>query len=425
MVKKKVEKPRREVTKRQLSRWQQQQRRQRIIFGLGTFIIVAVVGILGVGWFIGQYQPMHQTVIIVNDTEFNMGYYVDMLKLQGRNQPAEYMPYIADSAVNGIKQNELIKQGALKLGFSVSDKEVNKQLKDSDLPINDALRDLTRTQMLIRKLRDEYFEQEVPVFAEQKHVMAMLLESEQQANESRAKLENGESFAELAGELSLNALSKAKKGDLGWHPESILTESLGTSIPEGYVFSSEAGVLSLPLYDEEITKEVGYWLIKVLGKNEEDEEAHVMAMLLGSEEEAEDVRARLEAGEDFATLAEELSQYAESKENGGDLGMVTPDTITPAFDEFVFNPELEIEMLSQPIRDETVTTNGGYWLVKVVDEDDNRQIEDDDRDLLKAKALEAWVTSLLFDPENRVDDSYLDEEKKAWAIEQAMKGLRR
>jgi len=422
LVKKKVEKPRREVTKRQLSRWQQQKRRQRIIFGLGTFIIVAVVGILGVGWFIGQYQPMRQTVIRVNDTEFNMEYYIEMLKLQGRNQSAEYMPYLANIVVQNIEQNELIKQGALKLGSSVSDEAVNKALKDSDLSINDALRDLTRTQMLINKLQDEYFEQQVPVFAEQKHIMAMLLESEQQANEVRARVEKGESFTEPAGELSLDALSKAKKGDLGWYPESILSESLGTSIPEGYAFSTEVGVLSLPLYDEETNKEVGYWLIKVLGRNEEgeEEEAYVLAMLLGSEEEAEDVRARLEAGEDFATLAEELSQYAESKEKGGDLGMVTPDMMTPVFDEFVFNPELELEMLSQPIRDEAVTTNGGYWLVKVVDEDDNRQIEDDDRDLLKAKALDAWVSSLLFDPENEIDDSYLDEEKKAWAIEQAM-----
>ena len=422
MVKKKVEKPKREVTKRQLSRWQQQKRRQRIIFGLGTFIIVAVVGIMGVGWFISQYQPMHQTVIRVNDTEFNMGYYVEMLKLQGRNQPAEYMPYLADIVVNNIEQNELIKQGAWNLGISVSNEAVNKELKDSDLSINDALRDLTRTQMLISKLQDEYFEQQVPVFAEQKHVMAMLLESEQQANEVRARLENGESFTELAGELSLDYPSKINKGDFGWHPESILSELLGTSIPEGYAFSSEVGVLSLPLYDEEINKEVGYWLIKVLGRNEEgeEEEAHVLAMLLGSEEEAQDASARLEAGEDFATLAEELSQYAESKENGGDLGMLTPGMMTPVFDEFVFKPELELEMLSQPILDETITTNGGYWLVKVVDEDDNRQIEDDDRDLLKAKALDAWVFSLLYDPENEMDDSYLDEEKKAWAIEQAM-----
>ncbi len=420
MTKKKAEKPKHVVTKHQRSRWQQQKRRQRIILGLGIFIIVAVLAIMVVGWFTNQYLPLHQTAIRVNGTEFNMNYYIDMLKLQVRNQPAQYMQYLADIAVSNIKQNELIRQGALKLGFSVSDKELDEELKSHDPPFNDAHRDIDRTQMLMTKLRDEYFEPQVPMSAEQRHIMAMMLESEPQADEVRERLQNGESFTELAGELSLDAFSKAKKGDLGWHPANILNEMLGTSVPEDYAFGVEAGMLSHPLYDDEIEKPVGYWLIKVLTRNEEEEEAHVLAMLLGSEAEAQETSSRLKAGEDFATLAEELSQLAGSKKNGGDLGGVTPDMMNPTFDEFVFNPDLELETLSQPIRDEDVATKGGYWLVKLVDKEDNIQIEDDDRDLLKARVLNEWVSSLLYDPGNEINDSNLDEDKKAWALEQAL-----
>ncbi len=419
MTKKKAEKPQREVTKRQLSHWQRQKRRQRIILGLGIFIIAAVFVIMGVGWYIGQYQPLHQTVIRVNDTKFNMKYYVEMLKLYEGDQPAQYMQYLADSAVRNIEQNELIRQGALKLGISVSDDAVTEELKSSDLPNSDVPRDLVRIQLLISKLQDEYFDQQVPVSAEQVHVMAMLLESEQQATEVKAKLDNDENFAELAEELSLDYLSKTNQGDLGWHPEDILNELLKPTIVE-YAFSSEVGVLSQPIYDEELIKAVGYWLIMVLEGNEDEEEAHVQAMLLGSEEEAQNVKARQEAGEDFATLAKELSQLDGVEENEGDLGMLTPGIVSPTFDEFVFNPELELEMLSEPIRDDAVTTKGGYWLIKIVDKDENRPIDDNDRNLLKAKALDDWVSSLLDDPENEVDDSYLDNEKKAWAIEQAM-----
>jgi len=419
LTKKKAEKPQREVTKRQLSHWQRQKRRQRIILGLGIFIIAAVFVIMGVGWYIGQYQPLHQTVIRVNDTKFNMKYYVEMLKLYEGDQPAQYMQYLADSAVKNIEQNELIRQGALKLGISVSDDAVTEELKSSDLPNSDVPRDLVRIQLLISKLQDEYFDQQVPVSAEQVHVMAMLLESEQQATEVKAKLDNDESFAELAEELSLDYLSKTNQGDLGWHPEDILNELLKPTIVE-YAFSSEVGVLSQPIYDEELIKAVGYWLIMVLERNEDEEEAHVQAMLLGSEEEAQNVKARQEAGEDFATLAKELSQLDGVEENEGDLGMLTPGIVSPTFDEFVFNPELELEMLSEPIRDDAITTKGGYWLIKMVDKDENRPIDDNDRNLLKAKALDDWVSSLLDDPENEVDDSYLDNEKKAWAIEQAM-----
>jgi len=349
-----------------------------------------------------------------------MKYYIEMLKLYGGDQPGQYTQYLVDSAVKNIEQNELIRQGALKLGISVSEDTVKEELKSSDLPNSDINRDLVRTQLLIIKLRDEYFEQQVPVSADQRHVMAMLLESEQQAAEVKARLENGESFAGLAEELSLDYLSKTTQGDLGWHPKDILNELLGTTIVED-VFNSEVGVLSQPIYDEELSKAVGYWLIMVLDIDE-DEEAHVKTMLLGSEEEAQDVKARLEAGEDFATLAKELSQLDGVEENEGDLGILTPGDVSPAFDEFVFNPELKLEMLSEPLRDEDIVTKGGYWIIKVVDKDEDRPIDDNDRDLLTAKVLDEWVSSLWDEPENEIDDSYLDDEKKAWAIGQAARG---
>ena len=418
--KKKAEKPQRILTKRQLSRWQQQEKRRRIILGVGIFIIVTVLAIMGVGWYIGQYQPLHRPAIRVNDTEFNMKYYVEMLKLRGEDQPASYLQNFTDEVVINIVQNELIRQGALKLEISVSDDAVKKELKSSDLPNNEVLRDLMRNQLLIGKLLDEYFEQQVPLSAEQRHVMAMLLESEEQAIEVRARLENDESFTEVAEELTLESFSKANQGDFGWLPKEILDDLLGTSMVE-YIFSAEAGVLSQPLYDEEISKGVGYWLVKVLDRNEEEEEVRIQVMLLGSEAEAQEVTGRLEAGEDFATLAKEFSQLAGVEENEGEY-MLAPGTITPILDEFVFDPETELETLSEPIRDETIATEGGYWLIKVVAEDEDRRIETEDRDWLKAKALNEWVTSLWEDPENEVDDSYLNDEKKAWAIEQAMKG---
>ena len=142
-------------------------------------------------------------------------------------------------------------------------------------------------------------------------------------------------------------------------------------------------------------------------------------MILESEEEAWEVRARLEAGEDFATLSEEFSQLAVA-EKGGYLGLLAPGMMTSAFDEAVFDAKLEPGTLSEPVKDEAIITKGGYWLLKVLDKADNRQIEDADRDLLKAKALDDWFLALWDDPENVVE-SYLDDEIKAWAVERALK----
>jgi len=414
LAKKKAEKPKREVTKRQLSHWQQQRRRQRIILGVGIFIIVAVFGILGAGLY-SQYQPLHQTVIRVNDTEFNMNYYIKMLKYYGKDSPSYYITYLANEVVKVIEQNELVRQNALELGISVSNDEVDKERKSREPPLSKDYRELVKAEMLINKLRDEYFDQKVPVSAEQRHIMAMLLESESQASEVRAKLEGGESFSELATELSLDSYSQSNEGDFGWRPKDILPLLLGTSALEEHAFSSEAGVLSQPIYDEEKAKNFGYWIAKVSERKEEENSAHIQAILLGSEAEAWEIRAKLEAGEDFAALAKEFSQHGGAKEDEGDLGWLSPGTIGPPIDDFAFNDEVELETLSEPLRDEAFITKGGYWLFKVLDIED-RDIEGENRDILKAKLLNEWIESLWNDSENTVE-SYLDDDKIAWALE--------
>ena len=417
--KKKAEKPKREVTKLQLSQWQKQTRRRRLILILGISVIAAVSGIIGRGWYINQYLPMHETVIRVNDTEFNMGYYVKMLELSGRGQP-DFLPYLADQVVTAIEQNELIRQEAERLGIVATNSEVDEMLKQFDPPLSKDYRDLIRNELIRSKLRDVYFDPLVPTSAEQRHIMAMFLESESQANEVKARLEGGEDFGALAGELSLESLTQTENGDLGWHPYGILSETMGTSIPDDYAFALSVGALSQPLYDEAKTKSVGYWLVKVLDRDEEEQKFQLQVMLLGSEQEAQEVITKLGNGEDFATLAEELSQDSGSKDKGGDLGSVTADEINPVYKDFVLSAEPGT--LSQPIKDTAVTTKGGYWLVKVLEKEDNRQIEESDRGMFKAKVLDEWVSSLWDNPENKVE-SYLDNEKKAWAIEQAMKHI--
>jgi len=411
LAKKKIEKPKREVTKYQLSRWQKQKKRQRLILIAGISIIAAVAGVIGGGWYTKEYQPLQETVIRVNDTEFSMRYYIDMLELNYRYGGA-------GDVVTFIEQNELIRQGVEDLGITVSDSEIGEELKSYDPPLGKEYGEAARASILVRKLLDEHFEQEVPLSTEQRHIMAMFLESESQVTEVRARLENGEDFGELAVELSLENLSKAGGGDLGWYPRGILSELLATPILENYAFTADVGVLSPPLYDEAKIKGVGYWVVEVLERDEEEEEeVYVQAMLLGSEQEAQEVIAQLEDGEDFGELAEELSQDEGSKGKGGDLGWLTPEKVAPLLDDFIFNSEPGT--LSEPIRDDGLRTKGGYWLVTVVDRDDNRKIEDSDRDFLKRKALDEWVSSLWDNPENEVED-YLDSEKITWARDKAM-----
>jgi peptidyl-prolyl cis-trans isomerase D len=437
--KKKVEKTRHEPTKRQLSRWKQHQRRQRFIFGSGILIIVAVLVVIGVGvyfgWYVPERQPLKETVIRVNDTEFNMDYYVKTLKYQvvqlesmGISVGLEQMTYLADGVVTAIQNNELVRQEAPKLGVTVSDEEVEARiaegLGDSDPSLikdyKDVIKDMVRAQILREKLLDGYFDQQVPKTAEQRHILAMFLESQSQASQVRERLEGGELFSELTAEFCLDSYCKSQEGDLGWHPREIFSWMINSDILVDSAFSTDPGTLSQPVYDETKTKAVGYWLIKLEFRDEDVGIVQGRAMLLGSKEEAEEIRARLEGGEDFATLSDQFSQYDEFKAKGGEFEVSEGD-MGSAFDEFAFDAELELGTLSQPIKDDAVITTGGYWLIKVADAADDRPIDEADRDTLKNDAFSQWLAGLPDNPNNTVEN-LLDEEKKDWAITHAWEG---
>ena len=419
MSKKKPEKPQHIMTPRQISRWEKQKKRQRIILASGIFVIVLALAFVGAGWYFGQHKPMRETVIKVNGTEFTMDYYVEMLKLEGAYHSVSDLSYVADSALQTIQQNELLKQGALALGFSIDDEEVVKELKENDLPDKKVYRDLIKHQLLTERLMDAHFDAQVPLFAEQRQVMAMMLESEAQALEVRSRLETGEDFSELAEELSLEPLTRNKGGDLGWVPRTILQDMLQTSIVDD-IFSHSVGALSQPIYDDEAQKWVGFWLVEVLERDEEEEEAHVQIMLLGSESEAQDIRKELEAGAEWGPLAVEHSQLKGVAENKGEW-LVSPGEMEPVVDEYAFNLALDPGVISEPLRDETAITKGGYWLIEITDHDTERRIDTEYRAYLKTKAFDEWMATLIEDEDNEIV-SYLDAEKKSWAIEQAARG---
>ena len=419
MAKKKRDKPQRILTPHQISHWEQQKKRQRLILMTGISVIVAALAIVIVGWYLGQFKPLRETVIKVNDTEFTMDYYVEMLKIEGSYHQVPDVSYVADSVLQNIPRNELTRQGALELGISVTDEEVKNVLKENDLPDKEAYRDLVRHQLLIERLLDVHFDPQVPLFAEQRQVMAMMLENEPQALDVRSKLVSGDDFSELAEEMSLEPLSRSKGGDFGWVPRTILLEMLPVSIVD-VIFDHEVGELSRPIYDEEAEKFVGYWLVEVLERDEDEEEAHIQIMLLGSEEEALKVRSQLEAGAEWGSLAVERSQVKGVKENKGEW-LVSPGEMNPLVDVYAFDPDTEIGAISEPIRDENITTKGGYWLIKIPDEDTNRRIDTAYRDYLKSKALDEWVASVVDEEDNEIVN-YLDAEKKSWAIEQAARG---
>ncbi len=409
----------RPLTKRQLSKWRRQQRIQRIAILAGSLFFVFILGYIGYGYYDEEVRPLKQPVLRVNDTVFDMAYYLSMLELYTRGQESSVVPHMADAVVNAIEHGKLIRDRASDLGVMVSSDEIQSELSNLKLPKKKVYTDFIATNILAAKLLRDYFDPEVPTACEQVKVKAMFLESKTIARDIVNRLKDGDDFSTLAQHSSREEVTRQRSGDLGWLPKGFAGKLLGLESPllEKIAFSVEPGMLSEPIYDDSVPKNIGYW---ILGVTEKDDKKgrHVRGILLGSWDEAMEIRAKLESGEDFAALAREYSQHAGSKEQGGDLGW-TQEIFSRVLVRFA--SQLEPGQISNPISDESVKTQGGYWLVKVEDKDVNRQLDDETRQKLKIELLMDWVRGL---KEKSTIENYLTAERKSWAVAYILKNRR-
>jgi peptidyl-prolyl cis-trans isomerase C len=406
--------PKRAPTKRQLSKWQRQTKIRRIV------TIAAAVFLAGILSWVGyesykdyKSNPAHEVVIEVNAVPFTMDYFVNMFDAYttvysiNSTVISYYGSYIADTVADGIIEAEVLRRGAKNLGIEVTAEEIDAALEEYGWPDSEAYRDIIMVILLQEKL-EEYFDSGLNATMEQAHVQVMLAESQDVADEVITKIEAGGNFTALAEEFSC---SSTIEGDLGWLPEELMPN---TVIADA-AFNDTVGDISQPIYDETATKDVGYWLIEVTGAQNETINAQVM--LLGSEAEAEQVKAELAAGGNFSALAGNYSQH-ESKIEGGKLDGLKPgDMGSTAFDKVAFN--LTVNEVSQPVKDTSVHTTGGYWLVNVIDRG-NHELSDSVKQQLIDNHYNTWLVEW---KENSTIENRLDADKKQWAINQVLAGM--
>lgn len=120
------------------------------------------------------------------------------------------------------------------------------------------------------------------------------------------------------------------------------------------------------------------------------EQVHARHVALVTEEEARQVLARLQNGEDFATLARQFSQDATTRDNGGDLGFFPRDLLlAPEIEEVAFS--LAPQQISEVVR----TQFGQYHIVQVLEREENRPLPEDVLHRLYENAFERWLSEQL------------------------------
>ena len=100
---------------------------------------------------------------------------------------------------------------------------------------------------------------------------------------------------------------------------------------------------------------------KYYEKNKADfREVRASHILVKTEEEAKEVKKKLDGGADFATLAKEKSQDPGSARQGGDLGFFTKDRMVKPFAEAAF--AMKPNQISKPVK-----SAFGFHVIKVVE----------------------------------------------------------
>ena len=428
------------MTHRQLTHHQKQNRIQRIVFIAGIVVIVAIVAVICTGFYVAKYKPMHQTVLKIGDTEYDMDYMITAMssviatyQSYGLEPNVSNVSGYASSAVQTIESNYLLVEGASKLEppVTVSDDDVMKYINDNKLPKTRIAQDGVRKQLVVDKLQSGYFSDKVPATAEHRAVWAMLLESQAQADQVKARISKGENFPDIAAALSLNTTIKDKKGDLGWLPKGVLSSLLSDVNPsnvstlEDKIFSADIVKNQLTvLEDQTLTKSTGYWLIKVT-ETTGGTQAHIFAMLLGSLQQADAIKAKLAAGgdgNDWATLAKANSQYTNAATDGGDLGLKAKGTLGAVIDAAVFDKDGKVifvkDTLTGPLADTAQSTTVAVWLLQVNGIEQQTTVEAN-RTVLIQVQLNAWFQKYATDNKDRFTDSF-NPDQQVYAFNQAL-----
>ncbi len=140
-----------------------------------------------------------------------------------------------------------------------------------------------------------------------------------------------------------------------------------------YIFESN-------LYRTKVQKAI----LDELNLAQTQEEVWARHILVDDEVKAKEVSDRLNAGEDFASVAAALSSDS-SASQGGDLGWFSKGKMVAEFETAAFS--MEIGEISQPVKSQF-----GYHIIQVLGHED-RPISEADFSTLQATKFQEWIDS--------------------------------
>jgi peptidyl-prolyl cis-trans isomerase SurA len=193
--------------------------------------------------------------------------------------------------------------------------------------------------------------------------------AKQKAQNILEQLDQGADFAQLAVAQS-DGQQALQGGDLGWRTLAQIPSLISTAVSQ----------MDIGQHSEAIRSPSGFHIFKLVDKRSKEVQhiinqtkvRHILIkpdVVLSSAEakkRIEQLKQRIEGGEDFAQLATSHSDDKGSASQGGDLGWVNPGVMVQPFEEAM--NALKIGEISDPVQ-----TRFGWHILQVLD---RRQFDD-------------------------------------------------
>ncbi|MFC2020875.1 peptidylprolyl isomerase [Chloroflexota bacterium] len=257
-----------------------QRRRTGII--VAAVVIVVMAAIIGFFSYQQYVAPYQHKILIVDDIDIRMDYFLKRMKLAGDVDSIEMLTLLTREQIMmleapgfGIEAGPEDADEALRAIFqgdseTISEseyKEWYRQRRNETGLSDDEFIEYTATFILRARLQ-EYLAERMPTVAEQAHLSIILVETYQEAEEAKARWDAGEDFTDLVRELSADNVTRENGGELGWFPRS------GVLNPQAEfeAFNLSPGDVSQPIAlfgeassaeDEQSPPIVGYYLLMV------------------------------------------------------------------------------------------------------------------------------------------------------------------
>ena len=391
--------------KKHVARLQREQQQGRIILYTFFGILAAVVLLLVYGWLDIKYFQANRPVAKVGDVEILVKDFEPRVRLQRQQLLSQYNLYsqyqqfgmdvsaqlqqiegslgqptiVGQTVLDQMINEELVRQEAAKRGITVDEAELDEAVKTAFnyFPNGTPSPTVTPTQVTQPAAPAEAF---------------AVVTKTPPPTSTPAPTSTPESAPTATATTAPSATPSPTAG-LTSTPEPTATPYT----LEGFQTELDAanGRMVKLGFDDEIFRKffeaqlLETKLREVIAAEVASTQTQVWArhILVADEQAAKDIIVRLQAGEDFATLARELSTDTGSGLNGGDLGWFGTGAMVPEFETAAFALENPGDITTEPVQ-----SDFGYHIIQLIAKQD-RPLTADQYETAKQKIFADWLTA--------------------------------